>query len=99
MEEKTWVHCQKYFTNLFNNNKRFGDTAGNKHGYESATNVKEKPSTEDTKKNDDFNEVLCDNLREVAIATTTDKEHMQQMTTSNEDLLTIVKNSRNRSHN
>ena len=38
--DKTSVHCQSYFTTLFNDNKRFGDTAGNKHGFESAANIK-----------------------------------------------------------
>jgi len=90
-EEKTWVHCQTYFTGLFNDNKRFGDTAGNKHGYESAANADETPNDEQKKKDNDFTEELCDNLREVAIAATADKEHLQQMSTTNEDLLGIVK--------
>jgi len=34
--DKAWVHCQAYFTTLYNDNKRFGDAAGNKHGFESA---------------------------------------------------------------
>ena len=84
------MHYQAYFIALFNDNKRFGDAAGNKHGFESAANVeeKEKNSEDDTTK---LTEELCDNLREVAIAATADKEHLQQMTSTNEDLLKVVK--------
>ncbi len=88
--DKTWVHCQAYFTALFNDNKRFGDAAGNKHGFESAANVEEKEKkVEDTATK--LSDELCDNLREVAIAATADKEHLQQMTSTNEDLLKVVK--------
>ena len=34
---------------------------------------------------------LYDNLHEVAIAATADKDHLQQMTSTNEDLLKVVK--------
>ena len=87
--DKTWVHCQAYFTTLYNDNKRFGDAAGNKHGFESAANIREQKEKE--KANGTFTEELCDGLREVAIAATADKEHIQQMTSTNEDLLKIVK--------
>ena len=90
-EDKTWVHCQSYFTTLFNDNKRFGDAAGNKHGFESAANVKEERVEPEAAPTDPFTEELCDGLREVAIAATADKEHIQQMTSTNEDLLKIVK--------
>ena len=86
--DKTWVHCQAYFTALFNDNKRFGDAAGTKHGFESAANIKEAEEKSNTTK---MTNELCDNLREVAIAATADKEHIQQMTSTNEDLLKIVK--------
>jgi len=86
--DKTWVHCQAYFTALFNDNKRFGDAAGTKHGFESAANINEAEEKNSTTK---MTNELCDNLREVAIAATADKEHIQQMTSTNEDLLKIVK--------
>ena len=90
-EDKTWVHCQSYFTTLFNDNKRFGDAAGNKHGFESAANIKEQKQEAAATPKDSFTDELCDGLREVAIAATADKEHIQQMTSTNEDLLQIVK--------
>ena len=34
---------------------------------------------------------LATNLREVAVAATSDKEHIQQMTTQNEDLMKVVR--------
>ena len=85
--DKTWVHCQSYFTTLFNDNKRFGDTAGYKHGFESAANIKEQKQQNKEKPAVGFTEEFCDGLREVAIAATADKEHIQQMTSTNEDLL------------
>ena len=91
-EDKTWVHCQAFFTGLFNDNKRFGDAAGNKHGFESAANVDEKNKDETII---NINADIVNNIREVAIAATADKEHIQQMTTTNEDLLKIVKEQQN----
>jgi len=79
------------FTTLFNDNKRFGDAAGNKHGFESATNIKEQKQQSKEQPTEGFTEELCDGLREVAIAATADKEHIQQMTSTNEDLLQIAK--------
>ena len=39
--DKTWVHCQAYFTAMYNDNKWFVNAAGNKHGLKNAANVKE----------------------------------------------------------
>ena len=91
-DDKTWVHCQAYFTQLYNDNKRFGSAAGNKHRFESAANVKESTqrNVEESVHNS-FTDELCDGLKEVAVAATADKEHIQQMTNTNEDLLAIVK--------
>ena len=90
--DKTWVHCQAYFTALYNDNKLFGDAAGNKHGFESAANIREqKQQKQQEKVKDSFTEELCAGLREVAITATADKEHIQQMTSTNEDLLKIIK--------
>jgi len=92
--DKTWVHCQAYFTALFNDNKRFGDAAENKHRFESAANINEQQKQKETEEKNNTTKMtndLCDNLREVAIAATVDKEHLQQMTSTNEDLLKIVK--------
>ena len=91
-EEKTWVHCQAFFTGLFNDNKRFGDAAGNKHGFESAANADERQKDNTTI---NINAEIVNNIREVAIAATADKEHIQQMTSTNEDLLKIVKEQQN----
>ena len=89
--DKTWVHCKSYFTTLFNDNKRFGDAAGNKHGSESAANIKEQKQKNKEESKYGFTEELCGGLREVAISVTADKEHIQQMTSTNKDLLQIVK--------
>jgi len=92
--DKTWVHYQAYFTALFNDNKRFGDAAGNKHGFERSANIKEQQKQKVAEENSNTTKMtneLCDNLREVAIAATADKEHIQQMTSANEDLLKNVK--------
>ena len=51
------------------------------HGFESATSAEE----------DRGEDRLEKNLREVAVAATADKEHIQQMTTQNDDPLKVVR--------
>ena len=51
------------------------------HGFESATSAE----------GDRFEQRLANNLREVAVAATTNKEHIQQMTTQNDDLLRVLR--------
>ena len=70
----------------------FGNATGNKHGFESAANIKEqKEQKKGAEAKDGFTEELCDGLREVAITATANKENIQQMTSTNEDLLKIMK--------
>ena len=52
-----------------------------KAGFESATSAEE----------DRGKKLLANNLREVAVAATANKEHIQQITTQNDDLLKVVR--------
>ena len=52
-----------------------------KHGFESADSAEE----------DRREQHLANNLREVLVAATADKEHIQRMTTQNDDLLRVVR--------
>ena len=58
-----------------------GDTTHN-HGFESASSAEE-DKCEQTGH-------LSNNIREVGVAATADKEHIQKMTTQNNDLLKVV---------
>ena len=51
------------------------------YGFESAFSTEE----------DRGNQLLAKNLHKVAVAATADKEHIQQMTTQNDDLLKVVR--------
>ena len=85
--DKMWIHLQTYFNALWTKKQRYGGTSLRNHGYESAANVSEaKDSSEDQ---------MASNLREVARAATADKEHIQQMSDTADDLLTIVKKQQN----
>ena len=59
-----------------------GDTT-QKHGFESASTAEEDRGQQAGS--------LLTNLREVAVVTTADKEHIQQMTTQNDNLLRVVR--------
>ena len=59
-----------------------GDTPHNR-GFESSSRAEEE--------RDDQAGRMSTNLREVAVAATADKEHIQQMTTQNDDLLKVVR--------
>ena len=83
--EKTWVHLQSYFTALYNDTRRYNQASGKAHGYESAANVTER------KEQEGRDEHWQQQLGEIAVAATADKEHIQQMTMATEDLLKIVK--------
>ena len=62
-----------------------------KHGFESSASAEEYRREQTG--------CLANNLREVAVAATADKEHIQQMTMQNDDLLKVVRNSRHKSTN
>ena len=84
--DKTWVHLQAYFNELQTDNQQYNRATGQKHGFESAANIqelKEKKEKED--------EYLVQQLGEIAMAATADKEHIQQMTDATGDMLTVIK--------
>ena len=81
--QRTWVHCQTYSGRLWTKNQRYGGTTARRHGFESAANVLEQVSEK--------TETLGNNLRAVAVAGTADKEHIQQMSDSHEEMLAIIK--------
>jgi hypothetical protein len=81
--QKTWIHCQAYFGRLWTKNQRYGGTTARRHGFESAANVSEQKMDE--------TETLGNNLRAVAVAATADKEHIQQMSDSHDEMLAIIK--------
>ena len=84
-EDKTWVHCQNYFGNLWTQYERFGGPSTRAHGYgESANQMDE--TTPNTP-----GDVLVEAMKEVAVAATADKEHIQQMTAATDDLVGVVK--------
>ena len=85
--DKTWVHLQTYYNALWTKKQRYGGTSPRNHGYESAANVSEVTDSSDAR--------MATNLMEVARAATADKEHIQQMSDTADDLLTIVKKQQN----
>ena len=82
---KDWLDLQVYFGDLYNDAKKYEKATGGKHGFESAANVSEAapPNLSD----DQFAQQLCD----IAIAATADKEHLQQMTNCTNVLFAVIK--------
>ena len=74
-----------YFGDLYNDAKKYEKATGGKHGFESAANISE--SVLLNLSDDQFAQQLCD----IAIAATADKEHIQQMTNCTDDLLAVIK--------
>ena len=84
--DKTWVHCQAYWNKIYKKRKRFNNLNKPKqHGYEGAANVNEQPP------NTMNREELGEHLRDLTEAATADKEHIQQMSSAQDELLFIVK--------
>ena len=81
MANKTRVHLRTYFKDRWNATMQYQGNTSHKHGFESASSAEE----------DRGEHRLEDNLREVAVAATADQEHIQQMTTQNNDLLKVVR--------
>ena len=79
--DKMWVHLQTYFKDRWTATMRYQGDTNQKHGFESAVSAEE----------DRGKQLLVNNLREVAVAATANKEHTQQMTTQNNDLLKVVR--------
>ena len=78
-DEKTWVALVQYFTKMWTKRRRYGKSSVSRGlGYESALEMKERE--EEHRGEAQLN--LSNNLREMALAATADKEHIQQMSTS-----------------
>ena len=60
---------------------RYHVNTPHKHGFESAASAEEERGEQG----------VANNLHEVAVAATADKEHIQQMTMQNDDLLKVVR--------
>ena len=84
--DKTWVHLQSYFGDLYTDVKKYENATGTRHGFESAANVRE--STAPPNAND---VQLHEQLTDIAMAATADKEYMQQMSNCTDELLAIIK--------
>ena len=81
--DKTWVRLRAYIKDKWTAAMRYqGDTPQN-HGFESAASVEEERCKQAG--------CLATNLRELAVAATAYKEHIQQMTTQNDNLLKVVR--------
>ena len=81
--DKTWVHLRTYFKDRWTSTMLYQVDTPHKHGFESAASVEEDRGDQSGR--------LATNLREVVVAATADKEHIQQMTTQNDDLLKVVR--------
>ena len=80
--DKTMANAKTYFTELWEECQRYGGTTAAASGFgESANNTTEAEAPTQ----------LVNALKEVATAATADKEHIQQMSTANDDLLAIIK--------
>ena len=81
--EKTWVHLQTYFKDRWTVAMRYQCNTPYKHEFESAASAEEDRGEKTGG--------LANNLREVTVAATADKEHIPKMTTQNDDLLKVVR--------
>ena len=91
--DKTWVHLQTYFNELYEDVKKYENATGRKHGFESAANVQEQAAVQEAAARAGLpvDDILQQQLGELAVAATADKEHIQQMTNATDDLLAVVK--------
>ena len=81
MADTTWVHLRMYFKDRWTPTMQYQENTPHKHGFESAASAEE----------DRGEHRLANNLRDVAVAATADKEHIRQMTTQNDKLLKVVR--------
>ena len=82
--DKTWVHCQAYFLNKWTKGVQYRKSQLNQF----ANNIKEEPPITDNNSVDH----LADNLEQVAIPATADKKHIQQMSTTVDEQIPVIKN-------
>ena len=66
MADKTWVHLQMYFKDRWTATMQYQGDTPYKHGFEIAASVEE----------DIGEHCLANNLHEVVVAATADKEHI-----------------------
>ena len=81
--DKTWVHLRTYFKDRWTATIQYQGNTPHKHGFESAARAEEERDYQTGR--------LANNIRKVAVAATAYKEHIQQMTTQNDDLLKVVR--------
>ena len=81
--DKTWVHLRTYFKDRWTATMSYQGNTPHKHGSKSAASSEEDRGEQAGR--------LATNLREVAVAATSNKEHIQQMTTQNDNLLKVVR--------
>ena len=67
MADETWVHLRTYFKDRWTATLQYQGDTPHRHGFESAASAEE----------DSGEHRLASNLREVAVAATADKEHIQ----------------------
>ena len=79
------MHLRAFFVKLYTDNQRYSKATGNKHGFESAANMAEVKAKEEEE------ELLAQQLGDIALAATADKEHIQQMSNATDDMLAIIK--------
>ena len=70
--DKTWVHLQNYFMEIWTAMMRYQGDTPHTHGFESAYRAEENRSVQAGR--------LSTNLHEVAVAANSNKNHIQQMT-------------------
>ena len=86
--EKTYAAMVAYFTRFYDRHKKYGGAGTAKsQGFESTANLSEQGKEELMQM---IMQVLS-NQKEVAEAATADKEHLQAMDDSNEELMSIIK--------
>ena len=71
--DKTWVHLRTYFKNIWTTTMRYQGNTPQNHGFESSDSAEEDRGKQAGR--------LATNLREVEVAATANKEHIQHMTT------------------
>ena len=85
--DKTWVHLQSYFGDLWDANQQFGGLNAAGQGFaESANSATELVA--------DIG--VVDAMKEIALAATSNKEHIQQMSDPADELLAIIKRQQTR---
>jgi hypothetical protein len=89
---KTWVHLRAYFGDMFDANEQYTGLTADSHGFVKAANnvCKARPDAFPALQPADM-ETYVNAMKELAIAATADKEHIQQMSSAAGNLLAIGK--------